>query len=344
MWFLTDNWGFFLPILTFIIFYYLWYTRGRDPSTSRNTIMPIYTPPDNLSPSEVGTLIDETVDMRDISSAIIDLAVRGYLKINETKEKKFLTESTTYEFELLKDFESDSTLQKHERMLLSAIFSSGNSRKLKDLENEFYTSLPGIKDQIYDQLVKKGYFPAAPDKVRNAYSILGYVLLGGCVFGISVLIIFFSVSVIIGLALSGIIILIFAKRMPAKTKKGVDTYILIKGLEEYINTAEKDRIKFQEKENIFEKLLPYALTLGIAAKWAGAFEGLYKNPPSWYTSNDPNFHSNFSSLYLYSRLDHISTNMQSTFTSSPRSASGGGSGFSGGFSGGGFGGGGGGSW
>ena len=39
--------------------------------------------PTDLTPAEVGTLIDEQVDLRDISATIIDLAVRGYLKIEE---------------------------------------------------------------------------------------------------------------------------------------------------------------------------------------------------------------------------------------------------------------------
>jgi len=349
LWFLYDNWGFFLPFLTFGLLYYLWSTRGRDPQISRSAIMPLYEPPDKLTPTELGTIIDESADTRDISSAIIDLAVRGYLKINETKSKKFLFETTEYEFEKLKEFDMDPALKDHEKLILRAVFGNEKTRKLSDLQNKFYTHIEGIKTQIYSQLITDGYFPSNPEKIRNTYYAIGGAMVGITIFGIGGFIVFFSFSVPVGVILSGIIVLLFAGKMPAKTKKGAETFIKIKGLEEFINTAEKDRIKWQEKENIFEKLLPYAITLGLAQRWSSAFEGIYKNPPSWYNSTNPTFGTNFSTMHLLNSLNHMNTTMASTLTSAPRSSSsgsswGGHSGFSGGFSGGGFGGGGGSAW
>jgi len=343
-WFLADNWGYFLPIFTFALMYYLWKTRGRDPVVSRTTIMPIYRPPNGLTPTEIGTIIDEEVDIIDINSAIIDLAVKGYITIKEIKEKTWIFESSDYEFEMIKDIQSDANLKPHEKKIASALFDSNQKIKLSMLKNKFYKDIPEIKNNVYQELVSKGYFPVNPEQVRSVYYTIGGVITCVAFFGIGGLLTVFGISVPLGLLASGIIILIFSSRMPAKTKKGVETFYLIKGLEEFINTAEKDRIKFQEKENIFETLLPYAMTLGLASKWSKAFQEIYKTPPKWYSSNDPNYLNHFNTLYLLDRLNSVNSNMQSTFTSSPRSASGGGSGFSGGFSGGGFGGGGGSAW
>ena len=137
--------------------------------------------------------------------------------------------------------------------------------------------------------------------------------------------------------------------MPAKTKKGAEAKWQVLGLEEFIRTAETDRIKFQEKENIFQKLLPYAMALGLAEKWTTAFKDIIKTPPNWYQSSDPNFMNGFNTMYLYHSLNSMTTTANTVMTSSPRSSSSGSwsgsSGFGGGgFSGGGFGGGGGGSW
>ena len=44
----------------------------------------MYEPPPGISPAEAGTLIDDTIHPRDITSTIVDLAVRGYVKIEET--------------------------------------------------------------------------------------------------------------------------------------------------------------------------------------------------------------------------------------------------------------------
>ena len=68
----------------------LWFTRGKD-HPGRGTIVVQYDAPDGLRPAEVGTLIDERVDLRDISATIIDLAVRGYLTIREVKTEGWFT-------------------------------------------------------------------------------------------------------------------------------------------------------------------------------------------------------------------------------------------------------------
>jgi uncharacterized membrane protein len=341
--FLVENWGLLIPVAVGILMGWLWYTKGRDPRTGKTAIMPIYTAPDNLRPTEIGTIVDESVDIRDITSAIIDLAVRGYIKIVETKSKALFFNVTTYTFNLLKpDYANDKNIQSFEKKILDAVFGGSTTRNLNDLNNTFYKNIPGIKKDVYDTLVTKGYFPTNPENVRNTYMGIGGFILFGMFFLIAPLLSVLSWSLIVGIGLSGLIIMIVGRFMSAKTLKGAECRWQILGLEEFIKTAEADRLKFQEKENIFEKLLPYAMALNIADKWTKAFDGIYRTPPSWYSSNDPYFMTNFSTIYFLSSLNSFSGNMQQSFVSSPRSS---GSGFGGGgFSGGGGGGGGGGAW
>ena len=47
-----------------------------------------YEPPEDLTPAEAGTLIDNAADMRDITATMVDLAVRGYIRIEEREESK----------------------------------------------------------------------------------------------------------------------------------------------------------------------------------------------------------------------------------------------------------------
>jgi len=58
--------------------------RGRDPRVGPIAVQ--YAPPEGMSPAEAGTLVDEQAAMRDITATIVDLAVRGYIVIEE-KEK-----------------------------------------------------------------------------------------------------------------------------------------------------------------------------------------------------------------------------------------------------------------
>ncbi len=158
---------------------------------------------------------------------------------------------------------------------------------------------------------------------------------------------FLGVTFTVSIMASGILFIIFSNFMPRKTLKGAKAYFEIKGLEEYIRTAERDRIKFQSEKNIFfERLLPYAMVLGLGEKWASAFKDIYKKPPDWFEGSNMD---NFNTYYLINRLNNFNSHANTAFASSPRSSGGssawsGGSGFSGGFSGGGFGGGGGGGW
>jgi len=347
LWFLMDNWIIFLPIIVFFYLLYRWKKYGKDPETA-NTIIPHYEAPDNLSPTEVGTLIDEKVDMHDIVSVIIDYAVKGYIKINEITGKKLLIfDDTDYELELLKPYKDYKKIKDHESKILNAIFGKKKKIKISDLKFKFYSKVKSIKKKIYTDMIKDGYFTHNPETIRNLYFGIaaGVVVLSLSL--ASVLIYVVGLAGVIALVISGLIIAAFAPIMPRKTEKGAKAYYKIKGLEEYIRTAEKDRIKFQEDNNIFfEKLLPYAMVLGLGEKWANAFKDLYKGQPEWFNSANPDA---FNTLYFVNRLSNFTTQANSAFTSAPRSSGGssawsGGSGFSGGFSGGGFGGGGGGSW
>ena len=164
--FFSSNWIFLLPILTLIVMYRLWDARGRDPS--RMAITPQYKPPDGMTPAEIGTLIDNSPHMRDITASIVDLAVRGYLKIEEREQTGLAgwLKGNTYSFELLKESEEWSELTPHERKLLSGMFEGalGNVVDLDDLENEFYKHMPAIEDGIFNRLMVLGYYYRRPDK------------------------------------------------------------------------------------------------------------------------------------------------------------------------------------
>ena len=81
---------------------------------------------------------------------------------------------------------------------------------------------------------------------------------------------------------------LIARQMPRRTTKGLDALARVKGMEEYLVTAEKERMKTMPL-NHFETLLPFAVALGVQKRWAKAFEGLFDKPPDWYRSNRTGF-------------------------------------------------------
>lgn len=348
-WFVTDNGYFFLPPVFLLGLFGLWKYAGRDPDTGKSEMV-TYDPPDNLRPAELGTLIDECVDIRDISASIIDLAVRGYIQIAPKVEQGMFSKSYDYRLTLLRPYNevmSDFDLLDFEKELLRAIFSSGEDRWISSLSNHFYVHLPKLKEQLYDSMIRRGYFTHRPDSIRLRYQIGGILIsvIGVTMFFISVSAGLLAVGWGVAVTLCGIIFAISSRAMPRKTKKGKNTLLGIKGFEEYLSRAERDSIEQQERQNYFEKFLPYAMSLGIAVKWAKAFEGIQTKPPDWY-SDGGTFHPSLFAL----DLNMASTSFGDAMSSQPRSSGGGGgfgggSGFGGGgFSGGGGGGGGGGGW
>jgi predicted membrane protein DUF2207 len=344
--FLRSNWPFVVPIIVFFVMFWFWYMKGRDPR--RNAITVQYEPPDGMTPGEVGTLVDNSAAMRDITATLVDLAVRGFITIEETQTSHALglVHSKEYTFHLKKKASEWTGLQQHELILLSALFTDGSvdTVTLHDLQNHFYKSIPGIRDALFDELLGRGYYLHRPDYVRAGW-IGGAIVSGFLLFAIGMASSFAMrqapTSLIVSACLTGIIICVFGWFMPGHTARGMTALENTLGFEDFLQHVESDRIaRIEKTPALFEKYLPFAMALGVEKKWVGAFGDICKQPPSWYQGGV--YGNNFVPLYFIASLNSMTAQTSSVMSSAPRSA-GGGSGFGGGgFSGGGFGGGGGG--
>jgi uncharacterized membrane protein len=316
------------PIVAFIVMFVVWRKKGRDPR-GRGTIIAQFDAPDGVDAIAVGTIVDEKVDKKDISAGIVDMAVKGYLKINRLDGKGIFK---TKDYELTK-IKGSNGLEDYDQKIFNALFADGSTIKLKDLSTSFVADIKEAQKMVFASLVTRGYFAKNPQKVRNTYLVVGSLLIFAGIIGIS----FVPFVVVVGVT-----IMIFGFFMPARTLKGVYAKEHILGLKEYLSVAEKDRIKFhnapEKNPQTFEKYLPYAMALGVEKEWAKQFEGIFKENPSWY--GDPSMRT-FSATAFASNIGDFSTSAGAV--SVPAGSGGSGTG-GGGFSGGGFGGGGGGSW
>lgn len=331
-----------------------WWRNGRD-AKGRGVIIPEYDAPDGLKPLQAGTVADFNVDNRDITATIINLAIRGYLKIIETKEDKRLRkDSVTYTLQLLKaDF---SGLDAAEVIILKALFddvSVGALVDLSSMKNKFYKTAESLRKIVEADLTTQGYFRGNPLKTGTGLGSIAILL----IFGLGYAGHFMKDSwlpAVIGLMASGFIAFVFAALMDARTAKGVAAKEHIMGLKMYLEVAEKDRLEKlqgpqaayaenakepQKTVQLFEKLLPYAMVLGVEKQWAEQFKDIYTSPPAWYAGN----WATFNAIYLTNNLNSGMNQTVNTAFSAPGSSSSSGFG-GGGFSGGGGGGGGGGGW
>jgi hypothetical protein len=346
-WFLGGNPVVFLPLVMFAGMFALWWYKGRDPDPGMS-VAPMYEPPSGISPAEAGTLLDDSIHPRDITSTMVDLAVRGYIKIEETAEKILLFTHKDYVFHLLKPREQWGTdLAPHEQVMLENIFAGGTETRLSSLKNRFYTAVPVIRQDIMSALKLKGIYLLDPQSA-NGYSVVAAILILAP-FGIMQYLgwaNFFNSAIllIVSVGISAIIWWLFARVMTAKTVKGAQVRIQVLGFQEFMNRVDAERLKVMPPTT-FEKFLPYAMALGVEHHWAQAFAGLIQTPPQWYVGPGGPY-VGFNPILFSSSMHSMATDMHQVFVSAPRASSGGsgfggGGGGGGGFSGGGFGGGGG---
>ncbi|MFT3860149.1 DUF2207 domain-containing protein [Micropruina sp.] len=293
-----------------------------------------FTPPRGARPGEIGVLTDSTADNVDITATMIDLAVRGHVRIEQEGKK-------TWRFVKLPGPDQVNGYEGH---LLSQLFQNGPTVSTKDLKDSDYSGvLEGTREQLYQRVTNElHWFRGNPRTIRGLAALggIGLIVLGGGLgFGLGLL--GFG---LIGLALvtCGVAMLMLSNRFGSRTADGSAVLAQAKGFELYLTTAEAEQIKFEEGVDIFSRYLPYAIVFGVAERWARIFEqlaaqGRYAADDSWYVGYGYGtmFNSGFTSS-----LDRLADTMSSSMQSAT-SATSGGSGFSGG---GGFGGGGGGGW
>lgn len=314
-----------------------WAKYGRDPRLQRATIVAEYDPPGGLRPAEIGTLLDERADTKDISASIVDLAVRGYLVITEIP-KKWLFGHTDYEFK--RTDKPATELLSYEQLLLDKLFQDGSTVQMSDLKQSFYKDLANVKDAVYDDVVAKKLFVKNPKNVRawNVGMAIILMVAGGAVVALGVRWLqemIFGLGV--GLIVTGLVAVIVARLMPQRTAEGRELLRQIEGYKLFVSGTEKYRQPYFENHNIFMDVLPYAMIFGVTDKLVKAFKDMGIEPPqpTWYIGPRP-----FSFVTFDQQLTTMNDSLSSAMASTPSGSGSGG----GGSSGGGFGGGGGGSW
>ncbi len=305
------------------IFVFLKWFRSRRPEEKR-VVAAWFEPPKNkqgelLTASQTGLLLNKVPDMKQVTSALIQLAYQGYIKIKE-QEKGLLKQTKEYEFHLLKDY---SGLPKFESDLLAILFEKQTVVTTKELakSQRFAKKLSSLQKTLSKELVTEGFFEEDPYKKNTLYSIIGVI---GAVF----------FNIFLAIASFG-----FGRKSTKRTAFGAQAAAKAESLKNFLASQDK-QLEFQSQNQLFfEKLLPYAVAFGVEKVWIERFKNITLEQPEWFESSSGKV---FSAATFNSSLSSLSG---SVAASSGRSSSGFSSGSSGGgFSGSGGGGGGGGSW
>jgi uncharacterized membrane protein YgcG len=328
------------PIWLLRLAHRTWKASGKDVA-SKGIIVPQYSQPAGHTILEDSVALNEAVVPVAISATYIDLAVRGYLRLTDLGKRPL--GGNDFQMEIMKPVDD---LAGHERAALSLLFGSlevGAQAKTASQDNK-YKGVEALKSSVYDEMIKKGFFA---DTKAQAKKLTKW----GLIFTIGSFFIAGGISFI-----AGVITLIYASKMSARTTSGVELRDYLLGNKMYMEVAETDRIRTLQSVagaeridtsdamqvvKLYEKLLPLAMLFGIEKQWAQQFPVVTSDyQPDWYQSNS----TAFNTALLGSSLNGFSQTLAASTFAPPASTGGGGSGFSGGSSGGGGGGGGGGGW
>jgi len=337
----------FVSLLLLFYYGFTWLKFGVDPV--KPTVFPQFDVPEKMTPASVG-MIDKQRYYGDlITGSILNLAVKGYIKIEEDIQEYVLGLFKSKKYIIHKLKEDSGLLTKEEDVLFTKLFSNTSTLTLDGKYDETVGSTvtkfkASLKKQ-HNSLIFQGFnmkFWIAP-----ILTIVAYIFL----------FVFFSSQYFKGendglvlflfIFLNFVFFLIYQYLIRKPTVEKLRLKSLIEGFKMYMSAAEEKQIAHFNPPNltpeIFEQLLPYALVLGAEDIWGEKFQNLIDKSiidqnyqPAWYTGNITNF-----STFNHSLNSSLSNSINSSAT--PPSSSGSGSG-GGGFSGGGGGGGGGGGW
>ncbi|KKP96221.1 MAG: hypothetical protein US25_C0032G0007 [Candidatus Moranbacteria bacterium GW2011_GWE1_36_7] len=326
---------FLIPLGVLFLCYLLWRKYGDDPNFDK-TVIAEYDVPGNLTPIEAGMLMKSGgFENEFITSEIIWFATKGLITIKENEKKILFFSNKDYELTQKHDPAVEGALNAAQQKILLAIFQSSATVALSSLKNKFYTNLPEIKKACKTSLKNKGLIQTTGLSISTIMKGLTPFLLWGAFVMAGSTSIFLGISI----ALSAASIFAFSFIMPKRTLAGAELNWKIKGFKLFMETVDKDRAAFYEKENIFEKCLPYAILFGMTKLWIQKMQEIYgadyyaTHAPIWYAGSL----SSFDTDSFASAMNNLSSDIASN-TSAPSGAGGAGG------SGGGGGGGGGGGW
>lgn len=312
--FLKENKVIFLPVITFLFLFVIWWFFGKDEMISR---IVHYKLPDDLNPAVAGYIYNDKADNRDLVSLFFYWAQKGIISIEEVEDPlSIFFSKKDYILRQLKPLSIDA--KPFEWVIFSELFPSYvNVVRLSSLKNNFFDVMKRAKASLEDYISNTQLYDKKSFIFRKIFEVSAILIFfAGFYLGLKVEI-YWGISFI----LTALIVFLFSLIMPKKTDYGKKVYQVVSGFKDFLEKVEKNKIEKMLSKNpeYFDDILPYAIALGIADKIANKFSGLFKEPPQYYSYQGKKFESmdNFLisiSLIISDLGSFIGSSSESNFT------------------------------
>lgn len=254
-------------------------------------VIPLYKPPTDLTPGEVGLLYDNKFEDREITATIVDLAMRGFMAIRKVSRRHLFGSYTVYEFELLREDAGVLDLKRHEQAVLNGLFGVvgsvqmdmihaqvtdakarekiasyyngaeqvsmiGNKVCIDELRPYFYQYVSQAYTTIHAQLRHAGYFTRGSSLTSWLTLAIGTALIAGAILQTA-----YSQIVVVMAWLVGIIFIVMgagllagASSFARRATLGDNAKRYLDGFILYLKTAEVDRLdQIQTPDTVEQK-------------------------------------------------------------------------------------------
>ncbi len=312
-------------LLLLIVYYFLtWYYKGRNPA--REIVYPHFSPPEELTPADVGYIMEQEFGSHLFAAALVDCAVKKQLVIDVGREG-LIIKSNVYNFNRPENPVNTQQAKDIYGFSLETLYGE-KAQKGKynaKLRSCYFALHNTLKERFIVQRRKKNKWHGL-FALNKGYITIGFIVLIVSTFlGFRFMIAHPTLKLLIITAVFLVAMLmvqmIFSRIMNAYSVKRRDIADHLLGFKMYLQQAEQrvyNEVAPPEKTlDLFEKYLPYAIAMKVENDWASKFDNIMQKAladgyrPSYYSM----YHGGMSNFSMRDMSRGISSGLSGAVSS-----------------------------
>ena len=237
-------------------------------------------PPEGVPPGLAGALTGRGVVLPEhVTATMVDLAVRGYLRIEDAAQQK--RRPVPPDWRLVRLGKAGGLLE-YEQAVLDGLFKdaetgSGKTSVLLSKSGGAYAVLRQARDAMYREMTARGWYTARPDRVRRIWGLISVALLGaGLAAEIPAVILTDLGLVPLPLVLAALTLAALIPKMPVRTAAGNDLARQAHGFRSYLKTPAMQQACPAGQPGLLYGYIPHAIAFRSSVLTASFSHGRRK--------------------------------------------------------------------
>jgi Predicted membrane protein (DUF2207) len=270
-------------------------------------------PPEGIRPAQAGLLVEKAVTPLAIAATVVDLAVRGYLRVGQAPGWG----SGKLDWRLVQLKGQDEGLLGYERVLLAGLFEGPSAvRKapqhtsddqgslgadpavveeglasvlLSNLQAQFRGRAGRVRSALYEHAVQQGWFSGRPDRVRQGWAWLGVAV---AVVGAGLTALLARQTqrglMLTSIVLAGLALVVAGRRLPKRTRKGEELASRVRSFRAHLDRARVDAARSVQAAHLLSTYVPYWIVFGVPPASLGPVAEVgAPSQAAWYQGQGP---------------------------------------------------------